>query len=164
MPETIDDNAIPYAPLTHKQRAFLDRVIESDWSHGSLVESYKSAYDWQGSDKAASVEASRLIRNPKITLAMRERAQASGVSESLVIAGVRRVAESRDDQAALNAYVTLGRYLGLWDSPTTAPAPAINQNIVQLGGSAISEIIGMLTTPSALDGNGNDDDDAALRD
>jgi hypothetical protein len=150
-----DDDAIPeYAPLTHKQRAFLDYVIESDWSYGSLIESYKSAYAWTGSDKAASVEASRLIRNPKITLAMRERTQANGVDENLVIAGVRRVAESRDDQASLNAYLALGRYLGLWDGPTTAPPTLQQNNVVALGTGALADVLGMLNgTPSSESGD-----------
>ena len=150
MPETIDDtDSIPkYAPLTAKQRQFLDSVIESDYSHGSLVAAYKSAYDWQGSDKAASVEASRLIRNPKITLAMRERVQRDGVSTDSVIAGVKRIAESRDDQAALNAYITLGRYLGLWDS--TAPVPTYQQTntTVSVTSGALSDILQMLSSPS----------------
>jgi len=160
MPETIDDNAIPYAPLTRKQTAFTDEIIASGFEHGSIIASYKAAYDWDGLDNGASVEAWRLLRNPKVSQRLRDASDAQGATTDRLVSGILRRTERTDnDQTALNGYELLARIRGLLGAPTTTtPAPAINQNIVQLGGSAISEIIGMLTTPSALDGNGNDDD------
>jgi hypothetical protein len=163
MPETIDDDAIPeYAPLTRKQAAFTDAVIASGFEHGSIIAAYRSAYDSHGGqDNTHSVEAWKLLRHPKIAQRLRDAADAQGATTDRLISGIlRRTERTEHDQTAINGYELLARIRGLLGTPTTtAAAPAINQNIVQLGGSAISEIIGMLTTPSALDGN--DDGDGA---
>ena len=166
MSETIDDAIPNYAPLTRKQTAFTDAVIESGFEHGSIIAAYRSAYDWEGLDNGASVEAWKLLRHPKVAQRLKDSADAQGATTDRLISGIlRRTEGTSNDATAISGYELLCKIRGLLGTPTAAAAaPTLQQNnVVALGTGALADVLGMLngTTSSesgaATKAIGNDD-------
>jgi hypothetical protein len=155
MSENIDDDnddAIPeYAPLTKKQTAFTDAVIESGFEHGSIIAAYRSAYDSHGgTDNTHSVEAWRLLRNPKIARRLQDAANAQGATRDRLISGILgRTETTPNDATAISGYELLARITGLL-STTTAPVPTYQQTntAINVTSGALVDILQMLGSPS----------------
>jgi len=153
MSDIDDTDAIPYAPLTKKQNAFVDAILNSGYEHGSIIAAYRSAYNWDGLDNGASVEAWRLMKNPKVTRRLQDAAAAQGATTDRLIAGILSRTESTDhDQTALNGYELLAKISGLLNPAPTTTTSSVTQNNVVLGASALSEILGMLGGAPGTDG------------
>ena len=165
MPETIDD-AIPYAPLTRKQAAFTDAIVASGFEHGSIIAAYRSAYDWDGLDNGASVEAWKLLRNPKITQRLRDAADAQGATTDRLVSGIlRRTERTANDQTALNGYELLARIRGMLGSPTVS-TPTVQANVLAVGGASggvLKEILALVGDAGTATGDAASGD-AALKD
>jgi hypothetical protein len=175
LPESTDDtDAIPFAtPLTRKQTAFVDAVISSGFEHGSIISAYRSAYDSHGgTDNTHSVEAWRLLNNPKVARRLQDAANAQGATTDRIVSGILERTEDATTSAAvaLNGYELLAKITGLLSTTpaSTTAAASYQQNNISVTAGALAEILTMIAAPSAddgvqvIDGQGGIDDAAEV--
>jgi hypothetical protein len=154
MSDIDDTDALPFAPLTRKQNAFVDAILNSGFEHGSIIAAYRSAYNWDGLDNGASVEAWRLLNNPKITRRLQDAANAQGATRDRIVSGILARTEDATTSAAvaLNGYELLAKISGLLN-PAPATASSVTQtNVIAVGAHALGEILSMLDAAPGADG------------
>jgi phage terminase small subunit len=104
--------------LTPKQEAFCLAYIET----GNATEAYRRAYDSSAKDSAINVEASKLLKHPKIAPRLQQLRQANQkrteitvdyLTDQLKAVLQKAMSDDKGASAAVSAIVALGKLHGL---------------------------------------------------